>query len=162
MKLALLSQAELTHDTLSDDIENGELWCEWHDYIFSAHVSPRVQQNFRTNKCLRQGFSNTFSLAASCLRSNIVPHMANVLKAFRDATEWPPVTKNYFERSGTSEGIQAVLETLFDMTKALDEKIGDGNPMTQELVKLKACRNDREFRFVARACGLSERNVALW
>jgi hypothetical protein len=162
MKLALLFQAEVTHDILDWEISDRPNWCEFHDDIIT-HVTPATQQRFRTNKSLRQGFTNVFTHIATCLQSDHVPNREHVLQAFENSdNEWPPVTRNYLEHGGTIEGkIDAVLMVLFDHAKDQDAKAGDGGfeeVMEAEVSQLKVCRNDHEFGFVALACGLSQRD----
>jgi hypothetical protein len=162
MKLALIFQAEVTHDQLDFEISDGPNWCAWHDYVIS-HVSPAIQQNSRTNKSLRQGFANIFTYIATCLNSDTVPTGENVLEAFQNnGSEWPPVTRNYLERGGTIEGkVEAAVAIIFDHARDQDEKAGDGEfevVMEEELSQLKICRNDHEFGFVASRCGLPERD----
>jgi GNAT superfamily N-acetyltransferase len=152
MSFALLCQAEITHDALNEDVENGETWCMMHDDLIT-HVAPDIQRNFATNKSYRQGFANIFHHAATTLRNNRSPTILNVLNKCMDASEWPPHTKNFLRRGGEPE---SVLRIMFENTKDQDEWAGDGMHMEvfEEQVKaLPECRNDHEFGFAALACG---------
>ena len=153
MKFALLCQAEVTHDMLDAEIDDGPSWCMWHDDILT-HVAPDILQNFRTNKSLRQGFSNIFNHAARALRKNIVPTVENVRRVWSDESEWPPVTRNFFQRGGT---IESALQVLFERAKDQDLWAGDGTHMdvfADQVEQMPQCRNDEEFGFVAVACGM--------
>lgn len=153
MSFALLCQAEVTHDMLNEDVEDGETWCMMHDDLI-IHVAPEIQRNFATNKSYRQGFANIFHHAATTLRNNRSPTILNVLNECMDASEWPPHTKNFLRRGGEPE---SVLRIMFENTKDQDEWAGDGMHMDafEDQVKaLPECRNDHEFGFAALACGM--------
>lgn len=157
MKLALLAQAEITHDILGLDIGDGPLWCDMHKSGIN-HVTPHVQQRFRTNKSIRRGFTNAFDLIATCLLSDAIPKKENLLRKFQAMSEWPPVTRSYLQARGTFE---SALMAVFEKAENEDSKAGDGRfeEMTgEEVSKLKSCRNDHEFGFVSWACGLPRRD----
>lgn len=80
----------------------------------------------------------------------MLPTEVNVIKVWADNREWPPATKNYFERGGT---VEAVLRALFQATMAQDDMTGDGMffevpEFKTEHNALAVCRNDREYGFV--------------
>jgi GNAT superfamily N-acetyltransferase len=155
MKFALLCQAEITHDMLNNDVEDAEMWCMMHDYLL-IHVAPDIRQNFRTNKSYRQGFANVFDHIGSALRANKAPTIVNILDEWRNCSEWPPHTKNFFQRGGNAE---SALYIIFDQARDQDWWAGDGEHMeifSEDVKALPECRNDHEFGFVALACGLSE------
>ncbi|KAJ8064683.1 hypothetical protein OCU04_007004 [Sclerotinia nivalis] len=168
MKLALLFQAEREYEIMNDALEmmnHGENSTDW---LFLAedlveHVTPALQRNFKTNKSLRQGFVNMFDHIATCLKANKAPTRQNVLQAWEESGEWPPVTRNYLQWGGTVENkVEAVLEKVFEGAHSQNEVFGDGefnNCMEEEVEKLKTCRNDHEYGFVAKSCGLPERNT---
>jgi hypothetical protein len=154
MKFALLCQAELTHDLLNEDIEDGKMWCMMHDDLFT-HVGPDLQQKFRTNKSYRQGFANVFDHVAATLRADQAPTALNVQNTWRDSNEWPPHTKNFFQRGGNAEN---ALRIIFDQARDQDEWAGNGEHMDlfeDDVNALPECRNDHEFGFAALACGVS-------
>ena len=59
---------------------------------------------------------------ATCLRAKVVPNEANVLDALQNASEWPPVTKNFLQRGGS---VASVALTLFQGAMIQDELAGD-------------------------------------
>lgn len=153
MKFALLCQAEMGHDSLEVDIDNGEDWTLMAEHMYQ-HVHPDIQRNFVTNKSLRQGFANVFDHAAITLRANKAPTIVNILDVYRNSAEWPPVTTSFYERGGTPE---SALRTIFESARDQDEWAGDGNHMDvfeEDIISLPECRNDHEFGFVALACGV--------
>ena len=153
MKFALLCKAEEYHDMLNEDIDNGKFWCMSNDYMID-HVAPDIQQNFRTNKSLRRGYSNIFHHAAITLRANMAPTIVNILNTWRSSNEWPPVTRNFYQRGGNAE---SALRVIFEHARNEDEYAGDGQHMTifeNDISVLPKCRNDHEFGFVALACGI--------
>lgn len=153
MKFALLCQAEIGHDMLSMNVDDAEIWCMTNGYI-TKHVAPDIQRNFRTNKSLRQGFSNIFDHAATALRSNRLPTINNLIEIWQDSSEWPPVTRNFYQRGGTTE---SALRWIFEFARDQDQWAGDGEhtDIFEEYVDaLPKCRNDHEFGFVALACGV--------
>ncbi|TGO19628.1 hypothetical protein BTUL_0003g00820 [Botrytis tulipae] len=167
MKLALLFQAETHYDCLNDSIhmslgDDGVDWL-WLQEGLIEHVHPNLQQNFKTNKSLRQGFANMFNYIAMCLEANKPPTRKNVLKVCEETREWPPVTSNYLQWGGTLENkVEAVLEKVFEYAHDQNEIFGDGefmNCMEEDIERLKICRNDHEYGFVAKCCGLPARNT---
>ena len=154
MKFVLLAEAEMTHDMLSSEVME-DFWCDWNEHN-TTYIASALKQNFRTNKSLRKGFANMFDHIASCLRQKTIPTEENVLNAWRHASEWPPVTRNFLEKGGKVEN---ALRAVFDNARDQDYKAGDGTIMeifAEDILKLPECRNDHEFGFVALACGLEE------
>ncbi|KAF7955214.1 uncharacterized protein EAE97_000473 [Botrytis byssoidea] len=167
MKLALLFQAETNYDSLNDSIhmslgDDGVDWL-WLQEGLIEHVHPNLQQNFKTNRSLRQGFANMFNFIAMCLKANKPPTRKNVLKVCEETREWPPVTSNYLQWGGTLENkVEAVLEKVFKYAHDQNEIFGDGEFMScleEDIEQLKICRNDHEYGFVAKCCGLPTRNT---
>jgi hypothetical protein len=155
MRLALLDQAGTVYDFLSDDINDGQYWVMDNEFWF-RHVAYNVQQKFRTNKSIRQGYVNIFARVCDCLDSNLAPSVENILQNVRQQSEWPPVTRNYLTRAGDLPGIGAVLKCVFNNARDRDDRTGDGEFQriyASEYSSLSACRNDREFKFLAWACG---------
>lgn len=147
MTFALLCQAEMTHDMLYQELEgiSGPDWYMMNDDQFEYISPPRVRVFLKTNKSLRQGFTNMFDHIASCLRSKLVPTTENALRAVDGASEWPPCTKNFLQRGGT---VASAMLHVFDLAKAQDEMVGDGEHRVvfhEDIDKLKQCRNDYEF-----------------
>lgn len=156
MKLALLDQAETIYGFLSDDIDDGKFWVEDND-PWLRNVAYDVKKNFKTNRLIRQGYVNIFARVCDCLDLNLTPSVENILQNVRQRSEWPPVTRNYLARAGDLPGIEAVLTCIFNEARNRDDRTGDGEFQRMyagELCTLSVCRNDREFGFVARACGL--------
>jgi GNAT superfamily N-acetyltransferase len=153
MHFALLCQAEINHDMLKESIADGKMWCMYHDYLFT-YVAPDIQRNFATNKSYREGFANLFGHAAVALRRNTSPTVTNILRAYEDAREWPPHTKNFFQRGGT---VDSALRIIFDFAYDQDEWTGDGDHrdvFDEKINALPECRNDQEFGLVSLACGI--------
>ncbi|KAI1199176.1 hypothetical protein F5X97DRAFT_297024 [Nemania serpens] len=159
MHFALLSQAEIQHDTMNDwpgaDC-NGEDWVALNDDTLS-HLPGAVRQNLVTNKSMRQGFINMCQHIARCLGKKRIPNTATVLDFYQDeVSEWPPVTRSYLERGGT---VAAVAMMLFDRAINQDEWAGDAEMMeifADDINQLPACRNDHEFGFVRAMCGYED------
>ncbi|EDN90961.1 hypothetical protein SS1G_00361 [Sclerotinia sclerotiorum 1980 UF-70] len=168
MKLALLFQAEMGYEIMDDALEMTNCRSSPTDWLYLAedaieHVSPALQRDFRTNKSLGRGFVNIFDHIATCLKVNKAPTRQNVLQAWEGSGEWPPVTRNYLQWGGTVENkVEQVLEKIFERAHSQNETLGDGHfmlCMEKEVEKLRACRNDHEYGFVAKLCGLPERNT---
>lgn len=157
MLLALLFQAETTHDMLDTEVGgmDGYTWCSCNDH-YTIHISQPARDNLRTNKSLRQGFSNMFDHIATCLRSKHIPTEPNVLQVMLQTSEWPPHTKNFLRRGGR---VSDTLSVMIDLAMGVDEKTGTGDfmeIMEDELRQLPKCRNDHEFGFVRFRCGLEQ------
>jgi GNAT superfamily N-acetyltransferase len=156
MTLALLDQANTIYDFLSYSIVDGKYWVMDNEFWF-RHVAYDVQQKFKTNKSIRLGYISIFALVRDCLESNIAPSVENISQAVRQRSEWPPVIRNYLTRAGELPGIKAVLTCIFNEARHRDDRTGDGEFQKiygNEYSSLSICRNDREFAFVAQACGL--------
>jgi hypothetical protein len=60
------------------------------------------------------------------LRENKAPTIVNILKTWENGSEWPPHTKNFFQRGGSPD---SVLNTVFQYARDEDEWAGDGQHM---------------------------------
>ena len=149
---ALQCQGDLYHDMLNDDLDlNPKNWCDDWDQMLQ-HLAPRVKFNLRTNKSMRQGFTNLFWFIAPTLQAKRLPTSENILHLQAASNEWPPVTRNYLERGGT---VHAVLQACFDRAIDQAQYLGDGTheeTFQSEIDALPVCRNDREFVFARRQC----------
>lgn len=151
---ALLCQAEINHDMLNDAMDPDYMsglfaWCEWREHLFE-HLDPKVVDNFKTNKSLRQGFTNLFGHIAEALRAKRLPLTDAVLHYAE--SEWPPHIKNFLKRGGT---VFAVVEACFDCAMNEDIYLGVGEhyeTFKKDIDALPACRNDSEFVFARRQC----------
>ena len=79
MRFALLCQAEIEHDMLSESIkqESGSDWVDSHNKTLE-YLSYRVRENLRTNKSMHQGFASICGHIAACLGAKKFPHVLNV------------------------------------------------------------------------------------
>ncbi|MCJ1384790.1 hypothetical protein MMC17_007908 [Xylographa soralifera] len=149
ISFALEAQADVHHDMSNDMFEDGisgEQWVRWNEYKFQ-HVAPRVLQNLKTNKSMRQGVTNLFRHVADCIRQKQIPTTLNVLHVLENAGEWPPCTKSFLQRGGT---VTAVVLQCFDFAMSQDCYLGDGyheEVFQDDIDKLPVCRNDRELLF---------------
>lgn len=138
---------------LDSEVEYVESWGFMLEHLL-VNVAPDIQRNLVTNKPLRKGFANFFLNAAIALRANTAPSIANLLDAWRDSSEWPPVTRNFYERGGSTD---SVLRVIFEGARDQDEWAGDGYHMLvfkEDIADLPKCRNNHEFGFVALRCGV--------
>ncbi|QDS70673.1 hypothetical protein FKW77_001262 [Venturia effusa] len=162
MRFALICQAEMLHDMLNDIIPQlrKEDWNDgffemWHGDNF-RYLDPGVRENLKTNKSMRQGFVNLFSHFATCSNKNgaqCVPSPANVMKAVNQTNEWPPYTRHFMERGGTTFPVGSV---VFQEAKNQASWAGDGthdDDFKDDIAPLPKCRNDYEFGFVRGMCG---------
>ena len=147
--LALLCQADgIFNDDLDADMSGSE-WCEWREDMLK-HLIPSVRKNLRTNKSLRQGFTNLLGHIAKTLQAKKLPLTDAVLHYA--ANEWPPDVKNFLQRGGT---VFAVVQACFDYAIDQDIYLGDGThheTYQENIDALPACRNDGEFVFARRMC----------
>ena len=149
---SLECQGDSYHDLLNNSLDrDAEDWCEsWDDFL--EHLAPRVKANLRTNKSMRQGFTNLFSFISPTLQAKRLPTSRNILELQAASNEWPPVTRNYLQRGGT---VHAVLQACFDRAILHDQYLGDGwheEVFQSDIDALPVCRNDREFVFARRQC----------
>lgn len=154
MHFVLLTHAEMEHDMLSDDmfISDGDMFVNMNQSILEFLPVP-VRDNLRRNRSMRQGFANLFLYFARCLKGNDIPTAEVVLDISRRAREWPPVTRNYFDRGGT---MYAVGSALFEKAMQSSQWAGDGSTedlFGEEIDSLSTCRNDDEYGFVSGMCG---------
>jgi len=154
MCFALLCQAEIHHDTLSDSIiqYSGSDFVDFQEELLK-YLPNRVRENLKTNESMRQGFANMCDHIATCLRARVVPNEANVLDTLENASEWPPATKTFLQRGGS---VASVALMLFQQAMNEDELAGDGTHaeiFADDITKLPECRNDHEFGFVSGMCG---------
>ncbi|KAF3196000.1 hypothetical protein TWF225_000351 [Orbilia oligospora] len=151
MRLTLLRHAEMIHDFLDMDIDDGKMWAaSFKD--FTQYVAPDLRERFKTNKSLRQGFSNLFLYVAEVLQKDMPPYVESVEAQARSSSEWPPCTRNFLERGR----VESVLRTLFTNAKTLDYELEDDEPARDPKAAeiFPECRNDHEFEFVISMCGI--------
>ncbi|KAB8224399.1 hypothetical protein BDV33DRAFT_188357 [Aspergillus novoparasiticus] len=118
-------QSEILYDMLSYGIDDGQTWVEWNDSRLE-NVAYDVQQNFKTNKSICQGYTNIFSRVCDCLQSNLAPSVEKILQAVEQWNEWPPVTRNYLTRAGDLRGIRAAVTCILDEAHSMDDRTGNG------------------------------------
>ena len=83
----------------------------------------------------------------------MVPNQSNILEVWRRAREWPPVTRNFFDREGT---VESAFPAIGRLAMSHDDYIGDGlyeMSQDEEFALLPECRNDLEFGYVSGMCG---------
>ncbi|KAL9107292.1 MAG: hypothetical protein Q9187_008447 [Circinaria calcarea] len=153
MMLSLEYHADMIHDMLNDELEyqSASDWVDYNDH-WLRKINPAVRQNLKTNKSMRQGVTNLFNHVANCIRAHQLPLTFNVLWILDSASEWPPVSKNFFQRGGT---VGSVVQAVFDYAIDQDLYLGTGDHellFQEDIDKLRECRNDREFEFVRRQC----------
>lgn len=154
MKFALLCQADCQYDDLNMFVQtlDGPTWVEGNDSLMKS-LPHRIRENMKTNKGMRQGFTNTCGDFAECLRRNRLPLTREINAVRESRREWPPVTHTFLDRGGS---VESVANMLFKSAMDLDEWAGDGMHVDffeGEIAKLPACRNDHEFGFVSGMCG---------
>ena len=86
MAFALECQADIIHEELDDDVEDGSHWSRLWSDVFK-HLAPTVKSNLRTNKSMRQGFVNILLYIAKNLQAKRIPITHNVLFVQRDENE---------------------------------------------------------------------------
>lgn len=162
MQFMLKNVAEVQHDLLAFEVDDGQLFVDWHEETLQF-LPAAVRRNLGTNKSMRQGFANLCGHFAACLRrtgigadglSAALPTGAHVLEVMRSANEWPPCSRNYLERGGS---VHAVGSSIFWSAMQQDEIVGDGSfiemcldtsdkdsSVRTEYMSLPKCRNDFE------------------
>ena len=163
MRYALHCQAEVWSDLLNEFIDDGNYWVEYNDISGLTFLPRQVQNNMKTNKSMRTGFTNLCSHIATCLKKNIIPTEQNVMMVLRDANEWPPCCRNFLERGGT---VTAAATMIFQRAMENDEFAGDATHLEtfeDDIKRLPICRNDHEFGFVSGMCGYKRvSNIRTW
>ena len=150
---SLECQGDMSYDLLNESLGYGDAedWCDsWDGFL--EHLAPRVKANLRTNKSMRQGYTNLFSFISPTLKAKRLPTTRNILDLQAASNEWPPVTRHYLQRGGT---VHAVLQACFDRAILHDQYLGDGfheEVFQSKIDALPVCRNDREFVFARRQC----------
>ena len=154
MCFAMKCQGEIGYDMLNDDMNDDSFWLLMHGYM-TENVAADIKQNFRTNKSLRQGYTNLFQRIAACIERKEVPTSVNVIRRLQHYNdEWPPCTKNFLQRG---RKVEDALKTIFEFARDQDQFASDGSAwdtFADDFEKLTSCRNDHEFGFAALNCGV--------
>ncbi|OAG02713.1 uncharacterized protein CC84DRAFT_1219671 [Paraphaeosphaeria sporulosa] len=140
-----------------------ELMFDELDYVFAPYlryVPLPARNDMKTNKSMRQGFSNLFQRFDMVTRTEGaagLPTEANIRLHIQIESEWPPHCKNYLARGGP---IYAIGSWLFEAAMNEDEIAGAGDLMLPdedckeemrnsrlgiEQASLPVCRNDLEY-----------------
>ncbi|RDW87136.1 uncharacterized protein DSM5745_03778 [Aspergillus mulundensis] len=108
------------------------------------------------------------SSCACCLETKTIPNQRTILDQLSRNTDadhglLTQKTRDYLQSAGQKAGITTVVRNLLDRAKMYGTKAGkevsifessEYSPPEEELPRLPACRNDREFGFVASMWGI--------
>lgn len=108
MRFALECQADIWSDILLEYIDDGKYWVR-SNRIYLTFLLRDMQNNLKTNKSIRRGFMNLCNYVAICLRRNIIPNEQNVEMVLRDASEWPPTSREFLQRGGSVGAVATML-----------------------------------------------------
>ncbi|OIW24576.1 hypothetical protein CONLIGDRAFT_584115 [Coniochaeta ligniaria NRRL 30616] len=156
MRFALMCQAEMHFEEFKMFINeiDGSLWVDGYNYSTAFTKLPdHIRENLKTNKEMRQGFTNLCDHFAACLRRNRVPLVGEINQVLEQRQEWPPVTQTFLNRGGS---VASVANVIFQAAMEQDEWAGDGTHreiFEENIDQLPVCRNDHEFGFVSGMCG---------
>jgi hypothetical protein len=113
-----------------------------------------MRRDLKTNKSLRKGFTSLFKIAADLRLEEFLPQ--KISSSAVTTVSGHCIPRIYLLNAGTRIGCPAVLRYMFDAARNQDKKAGDGEcqlGLKNDWSDLLSCRNDREFEFVAWACG---------
>jgi GNAT superfamily N-acetyltransferase len=153
MKLVLGRQAEAMSARLALGMRRGSEWCKLHARTIS-YLAPEVQEALEDDRVLRWLIKRIFLQVGISLRADVVPRKTAIMAAVCGGQCWTARRKR-----DVADNIGSVLAAIFSEAQSKDAKAGDGTVeefLGVELAELKSCRNDHEFSFVARACGLCQ------
>ncbi|CRG87462.1 DNA (cytosine-5)-methyltransferase PliMCI [Talaromyces islandicus] len=153
MRLALYRQAEMMSARLALSMRGAGEWCTLHESTIS-YLAPDVQEALKEDQVLRWLIQRMFLQVAVCLRADVVPGPTTVMTGMCNGQAWTASRQR-----DVADNIGSVLAAIFSAARAKDVKAGDGTveeAIGVELAELDSCRNDHEFSFVARACGLCQ------
>jgi hypothetical protein len=125
-------------------------------YNFLMHLDSSTHSALRTSPSLLQGFVDIFQIIEKCLEEKNIPTAENILQCVNERSTSLPHTQEYLQHAGTQKGCHAALNLLFNAARKQDQKAGDGEcqrRLGQSWSVLPACRNDHEFKFVAKMRG---------
>ena len=158
MSVTLQYGADFIGGMLESDVHDMDpvLWVASHEKDNLRYFEPSVRQNLTTNKSMRCGVGALFHHVATCCFVKLVPTTPNVLGILDEESEWPPNTRNFFQRGGkVASAVQAAFDWVVVGHKYLGfedfEKV-----LEEEVAPLKACRNDLEVEFARRQYLMSE------
>lgn len=157
MNFVLQCVATVEYDMLGDEMHlAGPEWVDSNDYLLEG-LPAHVRENLKTNKSMREGFTNLWDHFAECLWRRMLPSEQVIIELALGRGEWPPVTRNFLERGGT---VASVVNTVFETARNEDEWAGTGQhrqAFNDKIDALPECRNDHEFGFVSSMCGFNFR-----
>ena len=96
------------------------------------------------------------------MRKGHAPIVQNVIDVWENSSEWPPVTRSYFQRGGAVvDALRVMFECARDEDRwagggGLQNLLGDEEEEPAEIAAMPHCRNDLEFGMVAMICGMPD------
>ncbi|KAL3479700.1 hypothetical protein BJX99DRAFT_255423 [Aspergillus californicus] len=130
----------------------------------SQMISSRLRRYIRednSDEAVRSGFCAVFERAAEMLKSRWRLSVRGMLDDLKGNWNQEDMAK-YLECAGEHYGIEAALLHLFDISRQEDPKTGGFGAFRtfeKKWSRLNACRNDHEYGFVARRCGLEAKDM---
>jgi hypothetical protein len=102
----------------------------------------------------RKGFVNIFLHAAAALRNNKALTIVNVLAAWKKSSDFGSYHTEFYQQSGTN--VENSLSFNFEEAKGNDIWFREDvqKLLREGRLRIRECRNDQEFGFVAMICGL--------
>ena len=152
MMFALRTAADMIGDMLGFDLETEDVadYIDMHADANLKYLEPSVRRNLVTNKSMRRGLCALFHHVGTCCGHMRVPTTSEVLEVLEHESEWPPDTKNFFQRGGT---VSSAVRAAFDHVEMEHKYLGSGDHeevFGTENAELIPCRNDLEVKFAHR------------
>jgi len=108
------------------------------------YVPIRVHDNLKTNRSIREGFTNLYRKILQCIRAKTVTTKINVLSALRNKNDWPLARGNFLKRDSL---VSSVALILFQAAMEQDELSGSED-IQRPNYSTTYMRIDQKFGFV--------------
>ncbi|KAL4907668.1 hypothetical protein BDW74DRAFT_147947 [Aspergillus multicolor] len=167
MASAILYQAQLTMKRVNAAGMDSILpICEEMCPTAIKSLTPAEEESSRNNSSVREGVIMVLGFVMFCILKDVIPNEHATQKILNTKPKDRPVlpsARDYLQAVGRKKGVATVVQAALERAKTYNAKAGhersiylpsESSPREADLRRMPACRNDREFGFIAAMWGV--------